>query len=728
MKKTQFWRFLLMVVLLSAIVQVVSAQVTPKMNVYAVWTPDEQLTTIDAIPLGTEEAGDDFRFVDLQIYAQGNVPFWAVNLSCTVGNTTQLDFISLSFPAEWGAAGTDYFHTPQADAELYIGAGNLSFTVTRLGSGNSQMGMNGQDYTQLIATARFKVNSLSANAQAAVVCSVMDFFDRNGAIAIKGKQTRLNNLMIYVGYTLTGVARRQGTTLNQNIEVTCGQWNFNTQSFVVQVGNPKTVFTSSTGSFRFGGTTPATALRDDPNFPRLFHCDFVSEFVQGSPNNQVLLGYVDFELTTAVKNLLPITLRTGDANGDGTVDFVNDVVNVAAANGATTTPFGLNDMNGDGKVTRIDIIFPAGNLGLTDAGNGLLSEHVLYGIGRDLATNFTYPNSRIWLSTSTSGDVANFNTRSVSRDFWPTLSPDGSTIAYVFQDRVSGRHKLAYLNASTGVITPTTFPATFTDHAFAPSWSPDGNRVAFVCAVDGGNSVNVGFLYNRGDICVVNVFDRTGLQINRLGVSSRIFPPTWMSYEDGYVLLYGGVDGDIHYYDFVTGAQGLVDIDGGAVSADVLDMPIAVDYTYNDNTTYLAYRFNDNDGSFDPHIRIGTISYDGSAFSGGVSDIIDADHVSLSVQTTGVDYFDVSPSLDFMFYAEYNFVVANYPGENPFTMVTYSHNDGAPLTWTGPVSHVPDSSVGNLTNIAGTSSTYNPSSPTNPTYLHVWRMSFDFVP
>jgi hypothetical protein len=80
----------------------------------------------------------------------------------------------------------------------------LAFTATRLEAPNSQSGMNGQNYTQLLATVRFKVNDFNANAFAAVVCTTMEVIDRNGTVVSRASQTRFNNLVIYISYTLTG--------------------------------------------------------------------------------------------------------------------------------------------------------------------------------------------------------------------------------------------------------------------------------------------------------------------------------------------------------------------------------------------------------------------------------------------------------------------------------------------------------------------------------------------
>jgi hypothetical protein len=104
-------------------------------------------------------------------------------------------------------------------------------------------------------------------------------------------------------------------------------------------------------------------------------------------------------MDSAIKNLLPVTLRSGDADNGGTVDF-DDIIFLSGVFVNPNTPFGAQDMNLDGLINRTDIIHIAGNMGLSDAPNGPLAEHVLYGLGRDLSTSFIYPNSRIWLGMS----------------------------------------------------------------------------------------------------------------------------------------------------------------------------------------------------------------------------------------------------------------------------------------------------------------------------------------
>jgi hypothetical protein len=62
--------------------------------------------------------------------------------------------------------------------------------------------------------------------------------------------------------------------------VTCGLLNDFDNTY-------QTVFTSSTGAFRFGGAVPLRHLG-------LYRYNFESEFVQSNPNSQILQGYVDF--------------------------------------------------------------------------------------------------------------------------------------------------------------------------------------------------------------------------------------------------------------------------------------------------------------------------------------------------------------------------------------------------------------------------------------------------
>lgn len=748
--------FLILILLLS--IQTVFAQIRPAMNVYINWTPNEQLTSIDINNNGTPEAGDDFRYVDMQIYATGNVAFWAVDLSCTIGSTAILELISLDFPDEWGRLATndnvdndDFYYTPQSSSEIYVGS-TFAFTVTRIGVMNAPLGVTGQNYTQLIASARFRVLPLTSNTAVTPVCRTMNFLDRDGNISIRGRQTRLGNLSIRVGYTLSGTALREGTAKQNNIRVTC--YSFEGADF-------KTTHTDLRGNFHFGGAISTT---DTANWLRdygMYRCLFTSEYVLGVDDVQILQSVVYFDLQSPQYHLMPIVLRAGDHQDNDFINFA-DIFTLTTIYGNIVPPFDIGDANGNGIVDDTDLVITAGNINtptqlFSGADNGTdvtayLSNHVIYGIGRDLDPRASFPNSKIWLGDALSGGVTPMNARSRTRDFWPQLSPDGTQVAYVSENARSKLLGLSVLNAANGRSQSFRMPRGWTLNALAPSWSPDGSQIAFVCAENtASNAIDVGILYNRGDICIINTLDRTGRAIFQLGVSSQIYPPTWMTYdlnlltpelEAGYVLLYGGVDNKIHYYDLAHGTQGIVPISAGG--SDELYQPNIVHYLFNGNT-YLSYiidPFNDVDpvdgiNDFDPHIQVGTIAYDGTDFGGqivsnvadastGVTAGLSATHVSLASFTTGVDYYDISPTLDIMFYLEYNDALT-VNAQDPFIMYTAMHDNTTPLTWGAAEKHIPDSFIGNPVGVTNGNGIYKPTSD-NPTYLHAQRATFDWIP
>ena len=72
--------------LLIAITPVLAAP-RPYINVSAVVHPQTTLDSLDVNGNMVFDAGDDFRYVDVQIYAQGNVQFWAVDMACTFTQT-----------------------------------------------------------------------------------------------------------------------------------------------------------------------------------------------------------------------------------------------------------------------------------------------------------------------------------------------------------------------------------------------------------------------------------------------------------------------------------------------------------------------------------------------------------------------------------------------------------------------------------------------------------------
>jgi hypothetical protein len=103
-------------------------------------------------------------------------------------------------------------------------------------------------------------------------------------------------------------------------------------------------------------------------------------------------------------------------------------------------------------------------------------------------------------------------------------------------------------------------------------------------------------------------------------------------------------------------------LDFGAT--DIVDMPVI---RTNSGTTFLFYRFYDS-GATRHKIRAGTLTYNGTSFGGGITGSVGSS-THKDVQTTGggdisetpatmanvdVDFYNVSPQLDVIFYGTVN--------------------------------------------------------------------------
>ncbi|MDQ7034141.1 MAG: hypothetical protein Q9P01_04700 [Anaerolineae bacterium] len=277
------------------VMQPVSAQVVPLMYLYFNWTPDEQLTSFDEDGSTVIEP-DEERFASAQIYIDGNVQFWAIDVICRVGSGLELEMVDITFPqGTWGVAGTDYLSTPGSAnvATRYNqspGGGTLAFTITRVGANTTPVGVNGVDYTLPIANVRFKVRNRLADAYVPTACTYVRFLNRDGRITLAGRQGTFTQLFVRVGYTLRGTALRQGSIYHSNIRVTCT--NLARAAIdATYAANPPTAYTLVNGAFTFGGavlTTQANHLRDFGLYECVYRSDWNRNGIVDGTDDQFL--------------------------------------------------------------------------------------------------------------------------------------------------------------------------------------------------------------------------------------------------------------------------------------------------------------------------------------------------------------------------------------------------------------------------------------------------------
>ncbi len=660
----------------------------PELNVIALWTPIEQLTSRPDL--------SDTRTVDLQLYVQGNVQFWAANINCTIGRS-ELSNATLTWGPDWGVDGTDFTSFPTAN---FFDEATATFeaTATRLGADNAPLGVNGQNYVQLLLTLTFEVNDLDRDTSVSVRCRTLDFLNRNGETVQRGRLSRSDRLELLIGYTIEGSVLHQGSRDHENITVTCTH----------DPSGSATAYNTLTdrrGEYTFGGAKDkATALRDQG----LYECEFDSPFAT------FLSSTLFLNLDTPNYFLLPVTLRAGDFVSDDIIDLVNDVVTVTGNWGSSVPDFTLGDANGDGDVDEADLAIVSANV---DWSATTPADHILYSLARDYQSPF--PNSKVWWGDILAGPTTALDSRSRTRDFWGMMSPDGTEVVQTSIDSRTGQHHLYIADTERGSARQFTPRRDFDWESLAPSWSPNGERIAFICSWQDAVS---GYEYNEGNICVMNRDDTTGNSLTviipsgQMQTEAKIFPPTW--YDDN-TLIYAGLSNhtlcpdQLCFYDFAgTTPHGVIS-QTEVTGDDVADMPSVINH-YG-GTTYLFYRFYDDSGdTYD--LRAGDVMYNRvtAVWSGSVTGALGASHVTIS-NTTGVDYYDVSHLLDVMFY-EF--------GDDDFQTML---NTGG-LAWNAPILHYVDSYAGSpITVIGGFGAIWN-GDLNQPTELHAHRATIDWIP
>lgn len=716
---------LLLVLILLSVTPVLAA---PSMTLTPIWRPGEQLSS-----LASEDAP---RYVDVQLLATGNVQFWAVNLTCafspavlegyTYDSTdTTLDpgddIPMVTWGPDWGtdfvAVGSDPFGSG-GQFDFDPGSGKLTLRASRLGN-VPPLGINGADYTLMVASLRLRVKDLGdvyKTFSASVKCSPIEFLDRDGRTVARAKQAKTANLTVRTGYSISGLALLQGAKNHSGIQVECTNVAAPAISYVAT--------TNSKGSYVFGGG--GDLIREFG----AYNCVFASPV--SSPQAEFLRAQVDLNLNSVSYFLLPVILKGGNINvAPGSLNDIDDMdlsrITAEWAPGTVAAPYDGLDINGDRRVSEADLAILAGNYDPQDDDAALVSaSHVLYGLATDYEG--TFPNSRTYWGDAVAGAVQLLENPKRERDFWPSMAPDGETV--VFSRLVSKTNQYVLMTSPAAKpkgrqITPKGYG----DQALAPAWSPDGQRIAFVCSWLGATS---GYEFNQGDICVIDV---NGGNLQKIAYSSRIYPPAWY---DNNVLIYAGLPNhsdelcrrNLCFVDLATNRSGPVALLPNDAN-DVADMPgIGSLFDGTSETKVLFYRFFDGTST---SIRAHEIT----SYDSGTGSFIIGPPITAATSSPGnhIDYYDVSPFMNVMYY-ESNVTSGVFRALDDFYNLRFAE-DGTPglsaADWADVVMHRVDGFVGSPVAQSGLGGTGTEGAPWNgslvlPTRFHAQRATFDWIP
>jgi hypothetical protein len=593
-------RWLLVLLWAAAVVGIVPASgpahaqgLAPSIKVAPVWHPALQLTSLDAGAAGIWNPGDDIRYIEADIMVTTTVEFWATEITCTVDKTILDGYTNIdSGPDGWHddqpmVIWGDIWSWGSGFAEYVIpfelATGKMTFVASKVAM-SSPIGRNGESVSEKLAVLRYRVKPQTGtfNKTVALTCT-SSFLDRNGKPVVVPTYQAPPPARITSGYNIQGTASYQARAAKAGIGVDCESYG---------TGLHYTTTTNLAGAFALNN------IRDMGHF----NCRIFSNLTNpaaGAQPDLYLSGWADFNMgERGSMNILPVQLRGGDLGShDDNIDW-NDI-------NLITTNWMLNangDVNGDLKTDKADLAIVAGNL---DWNNWMSAWHVLYGLPR---VNTPSYNSRIWLGDYRSGAVTQFVANAgASQFYWPMLSPDGSKIVYSRSDGNTDVRKRKFELYVGDNITKLQKPLvtramTGSYNAFAPSWSPDGTRIAFVQGYTYFNSDTSWYsevLWNQGSLAIV---DADGRNYRSLSSSTSIFPPTWL---DNNTILFacGGWGGswNICYYNLWDDTVSTLDSD---IPSDS-DMPIIM----NGN---LYYRWTDTSSGIPPypsHLRFAELDW-----------------------------------------------------------------------------------------------------------------------
>jgi hypothetical protein len=552
--KRLYWRWATLTVLIALVIGLLPLSAMPAeaaplaISVDATWDVTEQLTTVDGDNPGIWDEGplpgptddDDMRYVQASLVVTTTASFWTAEVTCSVDPTVlegyERDYDQAGFNdwhddqnmiepgAMWHQGGDWAWYWIEGFSEGVNGQMKAVFTKR----GNAQaIGQNGETLVAPLATLRYRVGP---NAGMTGLNCSFSFLDRDGREVVKKVKYRApGTLNVITGYTVTGTVDYQVHPVATNpITVECYS------EFLP--GGFKNTTTDKYGKF---------SLADLRVREGWLNCYFSGNTATGL-SNLYLTSDLGFDMREhGSYHMLPITLKGGNVQqedcGGGECINDNDIALITGNWGGTT---GDGDANSDGVTDRADLAIVASNFYIGETVNAY---HLIYSLARQWDGDSR--NSSIWRGDTYSAEVVQqVKPKARNIDLWATLSPDGSTIALIRKDTRRDNYELYTVDATN----PKAAAKALLKKnkignldAFAPSWSRDGNQIAFICSEGYGHVVEQqwgterweysGYGLNAGDLCIV---DADGSHFRRLTSynSAKIWPPAW----EGNWLIFGG--------------------------------------------------------------------------------------------------------------------------------------------------------------------------------------------